>query len=50
MTSDRSYRRQLIQSVVREQIEKGRGSQFDPVFATIMLEIIDDDVDFKLHE
>ncbi|MBB5220056.1 ligand-binding sensor domain-containing protein [Treponema rectale] len=50
MTSDRSYRRHLTQSVVREQIEKGRGSQFDPVFATIMLEIIDDDVDFKLHE
>ncbi len=50
MTSDRSYRRHLTQDVVREQIEKGKGSQFDPFFADIMLSIIDSDTDFKLHE
>ena len=42
MTSNRSYRPLLPQSKVREEIVKGRGSQFDPVFADIMLEIAAD--------
>ena len=50
MTSNRSYRPLLPQSKVREEIVKGRGSQFDPVFADIMLEIIDEDREYKLHE
>ena len=50
MTSRRSYRSILPQAAVREEIEKGIGTQFDPVFAGIMLEIIAEDADFTLRE
>ena len=50
MTSYRSYRKPLTQEAVRKEIENGRGTQFDPVFAEIMLQIIDDDPDFRLRE
>lgn len=49
MTSNRSYRSIMSQEKVREEIEKGRGTQFDPFYADIMLQIIDEDVDYKLH-
>ena len=39
MTSNRSYRNAMSQEKVREEIQKGIGSQFDPDFAKIMLEI-----------
>lgn len=50
MTSRRSYRDILPQSRVRSEIESGRGTQFDPPFADIMLEIIDEDTDYRLKE
>ena len=50
MTSNRSYRGLLPQEKVREEIEKGKGTQFDPVFADIMLQIMDEDKDYKLRE
>ncbi len=50
MTSKRSYRGILPQEVVRGEIVKGKGTQFDPVFAEIMLKIIDEDKDYTLHE
>lgn len=50
MTSTRSYRDCLPQDVVRGEIERGMGKQFDPEFARIMLEIMDEDTDYKLHE
>ncbi len=50
MSSKRSYRKPLSQEEVREEIIKGRGTQFDPAFADIMLEIIDEDVDYILRE
>lgn len=50
MTSRRSYRNALPQDVVRKELENGRGSQFDPVFADIMLAMMDEDVDFKMRE
>lgn len=50
MTSNRSYRDVLPQSVVREEIEKCIGTQFDPVFAKVMLEIIQNDTDYNLRE
>ena len=50
MTSNRSYRSIMTQDAVREQIAKGAGTQFDPRFAKIMLEMIDEDVDYKMHE
>ncbi len=50
MTSNRSYRGALPQEKVREQIENGKGSQFDPVFADIMIAMIDEDKDYKMHD
>ena len=50
MTSNRSYRGVIPQEVVRSELEKGSGTQFDPRFAAIMIEIIKEDVDYKLHE
>ena len=50
MASNRSYRKALPQDVVRSEIEKGKGSQFDPEIADVMLSIIDEDKDYKLKE
>lgn len=50
MTSKRSYRDVLAQEIVREEIEKGKGTQFDSKIAEIMLELIDEDVNYKMHE
>lgn len=50
MTSKRTYRTDMPQNVVRSEIEKGRGMQFDPVFADIMLEMIHDDADYQMKE
>ena len=50
MTSNRSYRNVMPQEKVREQIEKGKGSQFDPAFADIMLAMIDEDTSYSMRE
>ncbi len=50
MTSYRSYRDPLTQEKVRSEIEKGIGTQFDPRFAKIMLEMIAEDTDYQLRE
>ena len=50
MTSHRSYRDILPQSVVRSEIEKGKETQFDPKFADIMLQMIDEDKEYLMHE
>ena len=50
MTSNRSYRGLLPQSKVREEIVRGKGTQFDPVFADIMIQMIDEDKDYLMHE
>ncbi len=50
MTSNRSYRRSLPQEVVRGEIEKGRGTQFDPIFAEIMLKMIDEDTNYNMRD
>ncbi len=50
MTSNRSYRDYMPQAKVRLEIEKNMGTQFDPDIAKCMLEIIDEDVNYKLHE
>ncbi len=49
MTSRRSYRDVLPQDVVRREIVEGKGTQFDPVFAEIMLQMIDEDRDYRMH-
>lgn len=50
MTSRRSYREVLPQHVVRAEVEKGRGTQFDPVVADAMLALIDADTDYHMKE
>ena len=50
MTSRRSYRDPLPQEVVRSEIEKGKGTQFDPGFADIMLKMMDEDTAFSMKE
>ena len=50
MTSKRSYRDDLPQSVVRAEVEKGEGTQFDPEFAKIMISMIDEDTDYMMKE
>lgn len=50
MTSNRSYRKPVEQSEVREQIRKGIGSQFDKEIASLMIELIDEDKEYNLHE
>ena len=48
MTSNRSYRKILPQARVREEIEKGLGTQFDETFGKIMLQMIDDDKSYSM--
>ena len=50
MTSHRSYREALSQEQVRQEIENGRGTQFDPVFADIMLTMIKEDTHYNMRE
>ena len=50
MTSRRSYRSNLPQHVVRAELLKGRGTQFDPQFADIMLRMIDEDTEYEMRE
>ncbi|MBR4758924.1 MAG: HD-GYP domain-containing protein [Lachnospiraceae bacterium] len=50
MTSNRSYRKYMPQDKVRSEIEKNAGSQFDPKVAQTMLDLIDEDKDYVMHE
>jgi len=50
MASNRSYRNALPQTVVREEIEKGKGTQFDPKIADVMLKMIDEDKEYRMKE
>lgn len=50
MTSNRSYRAYMQQDEVRSEIENNKGTQFDPDVADCMLAIIDEDVNYELHE
>lgn len=50
MTSNRSYRGYMSQpDVLREMID-GLGSQFDPVFGKAMIDIINEDTQYTMHE
>ncbi len=50
MTSKRSYRKPLSQEKVREEIVNGKGTQFDPEFADIMIQIIDEDKNYEFRQ
>lgn len=50
MTSKRSYRDVMPQETVQSEIEKGKGTQFDPYFADVMLAMIEEDREYRMHE
>lgn len=50
MSSRRSYRDVLSQEKIRSEVQKGKGTQFDPAFAEIMLSMIDEDTDYQMRE
>ena len=50
MTSNRSYRNFLPQEKVRSEIENNMGTQFDPEIAKYMIDIIDEDKEYTMHE
>ncbi len=50
MASNRSYRRALPQEVISSEIKKGKGTQFDPKIADVMLEMIQDDTEYQMKE
>lgn len=50
MTSKRSYRDVLPQQVVRREFVQKSGIQFDPVYAKLMVEMIDEDTEYQMRE
>ncbi len=50
MTSTRVYSLPRPQAVVRAEIERCSGTQFDPEIARIMLQMIDEDTDYAMTE
>ena len=50
MTSKRSYRGILPQEVVYDEVAKGRGTQFDSKVADVMLQMISEDTEYRMHE
>ena len=50
MSSKRSYRDVLPQQVIREEIVKNSGTQFDPKIAKVMQNLIDNDADYEMRE
>ena len=50
MTSNRSYRDVMPQEKVRAEMERCKGSQFDPRFADIMIRMIDEDTEYRMRE
>ena len=50
MTSFRSYRDPLSQEKVLQELEKGKGTQFDPRFADIMIHMVTEDKDYDMRE
>ena len=50
MTSKRSYRDPLPQSAVRAELVRGRGKQFDPFYADVMIRLMDADAEYEMRE
>ena len=50
MTSDRSYRKALPQQLVRTEFLQGKGTQFDPEIADVMIRIMDEDGAYALRQ
>ncbi|RKM59208.1 HD-GYP domain-containing protein [Butyrivibrio sp. CB08] len=50
MSSNRSYRQAIPQQLIREEIVKGAGTQFDPKITKLMQYLIDADVNYDMRE
>ena len=50
MSSRRSYHSVFAQEFVKSELINGKGTQFDPVYADIMLAMIEEDKDYKMRE
>ncbi|MBE6910750.1 MAG: response regulator [Ruminococcaceae bacterium] len=50
MTSTRTYSTPKAQSVVRAEIVRCSGTQFDPEIAAVFLQMIDEDTDYRMNE
>ena len=50
MTSNRSYRKAIPQHIVREEMVKCIGTQFDPEYAKMMIHLIDLDTEYRMQE
>ena len=50
MTSNRSYRNYLPQDRVLDEFVKYRGIQFDPRVTDVIIQMIAEDTDYKMHE
>lgn len=50
MTSKRSYRDTLSQQFVRKEFVEKSGIQFDPVYAELMVQMIDEDTEYQMRE
>jgi len=50
MASDRSYRKAMPQDIIRSELVKGRGTQFDPAIADIMIQMVDEDTHYILKQ
>ncbi|MBP5775056.1 MAG: HD-GYP domain protein, partial [Clostridiales bacterium] len=48
MSSDRNFRTRLPRAEIIDELKNGMGTQFDPEYAQIMLEIIEEDKDYRL--
>lgn len=50
MTSTRSYRAAMNQKKVKREIEEGKGKQFDPIIAQVMIDMIDEDEKYTMRD
>ncbi len=50
MSSNRSYHDIFAQQYIKRELEQGKNTQFDPVFADIMLKMIDEDKEYRMRE
>lgn len=50
MASNRSYRAALPQEVIRGELVAGKGTQFDPQIVEIMLEMVDEDTEYRMRQ
>ncbi len=49
MSSDRSYRKALSKDTILAEMDKGRGTQFDPKYSDIMVDMILADKDYTMR-